>query len=90
MTVLNPLKAIREHCLDCSGDSRPAVIWCPCDGIHGSSCPLWPYRFGKRPATFIKQHGKALLTPEAMPPGNTDLESLPGTVSEAVKWVERH
>lgn len=35
-------KAIRLMCLDCSNDSAHYVRWCPCDGIHGHDCPLWP------------------------------------------------
>lgn len=43
---LTPLKAIREKCLDCSGDQSKEVRNCPIE-----SCTLWPYRFGKRPKT---------------------------------------
>lgn len=41
---LTPLQAIRAKCLDCSGGSRQEVRLCPI-----TQCPLWPYRFGKRP-----------------------------------------
>ena len=44
--ILRPLKAIRAKCLDCSGESAFEVRRCPIQ-----SCPLWPYRFGKRPTT---------------------------------------
>jgi hypothetical protein len=39
-----PMKAIRAKCLDCSGDSYSEVKLCP-----STECPLYPYRFGKRP-----------------------------------------
>jgi hypothetical protein len=38
------LKAIREKCLDCCGDSRKEVSECPCE-----KCSLHPFRFGKNP-----------------------------------------
>ena len=40
----NPVKAIREFCLDCSGDSFSAVKECTT-----ATCPLHPFRFGKNP-----------------------------------------
>ena len=39
-----PMKAFRAKCLDCSGGSWLEVKHCPVN-----YCPLWPYRFGKRP-----------------------------------------
>ena len=41
---LTPMKAIRAKCLDCSCNQMKEVRWCPVQ-----SCPLWPYRMGKRP-----------------------------------------
>ena len=41
---LSPLQAIRAMCLDCCGGQLVEVRECP-----ASSCPLWPYRFGKHP-----------------------------------------
>lgn len=43
---LTPCKAIRKYCLDCSGGSRKEVAIC-----RIPECPLWEYRFGKRPQT---------------------------------------
>ena len=40
----NPVKVIREQCLDCCGGSSHEVALCPC-----SSCSLYPFRFGKNP-----------------------------------------
>ena len=40
----NPVKAIREFCLDCSGDSSAEVKRCT-----SKNCPLYPFRFGKNP-----------------------------------------
>ena len=44
MRTLTPMKAFRAKCLDCSGGSWFEVKHCPIN-----HCPLWPYRFGKRP-----------------------------------------
>lgn len=41
----NPVKVIREKCLDCCCGSMKQVELCPCE----SSCPLRPFRFGKNP-----------------------------------------
>lgn len=42
---MTPLKAIRAHCLECSGKSTNEVRLCPI-----SVCPLFPYRLGHNPA----------------------------------------
>jgi len=57
------LKAIRAHCVECSGDNIQEVKHCPCNGVApkgvGGSppfdCPLWPYRFGMGIARAGKQ-----------------------------------
>ena len=38
----SPLKAIKQFCLECSGDSSSEVKHCP---VY--RCPLYQYRFGK-------------------------------------------
>ena len=53
-TYLTPIKAIRRHCLSCSGDSPKEVRLCVI-----TDCPLYPYRLGKNP----HRKGKT-LTPE--------------------------
>lgn len=40
----NPVKAIREKCLDCCCGSVTEVKLCP-----SSDCALFPFRFGKNP-----------------------------------------
>lgn len=40
----NPVKAIREKCIDCCGGSHGEVKMCPC-----TDCALYPFRFGKNP-----------------------------------------
>lgn len=40
----NPVKAIREFCLSCSGDSSAEVKLCT-----SKKCPLYAFRFGKNP-----------------------------------------
>lgn len=39
-----PMRAVRGKCLDCSGGSATEVRLCTVN-----HCPLWPYRFGRRP-----------------------------------------
>lgn len=39
-----PMRAIRLKCMDCSGQLRKEVEFCPV-----KHCPLYPYRFGKNP-----------------------------------------
>ena len=41
---LTPMKAIRLKCLECCCDSAQEVRLC-----NSKKCPLYPYRFGKRP-----------------------------------------
>jgi hypothetical protein len=40
----SPLKAIRNHCLDCSDNSAHEVKLCLVE-----QCNLYPFRFGKNP-----------------------------------------
>ena len=40
----NPVKAIREKCLDCCGGQYTEVSACPAE-----RCALHPFRFGKNP-----------------------------------------
>lgn len=40
----NPVKAIREFCLDCCGGQRNEVKLCPSE-----KCALHPFRFGTNP-----------------------------------------
>ena len=43
---MTPIKSIRAKCVDCCCGSTLEVRLCP-----SQSCPLWPYRMGKRPVT---------------------------------------
>lgn len=43
-TKLTPMKAIRAKCLDCCAGSAKEIRVCPIN-----KCPLFFYRFGKRP-----------------------------------------
>lgn len=40
----NPVKAIREKCLDCCCNNANEVSVCPAE-----DCPLYQFRFGKNP-----------------------------------------
>lgn len=56
-----PIKAIRAKCFECSGESFQEIRLCPIPG-----CPLWPFRFGKRPKTAAREGYKVdpLVTPQ--------------------------
>jgi len=43
-SLATPLKAVRRHCLSCCNGSANEVRLCP-----AKSCPLWPFRHGRRP-----------------------------------------
>ncbi|NQV37297.1 MAG: hypothetical protein HQ509_04720 [Candidatus Marinimicrobia bacterium] len=43
--IATPVKAIRKKCLDCCCDSINEVRNCQI-----IRCPIYPYRFGKRPS----------------------------------------
>ena len=49
-TTYTPLKAIRKKCINCSGFSCKEVTNC-----DFTDCSLYPYRFGLRPETALKQ-----------------------------------
>jgi len=49
MSKLTPIKAIRAKCLECSAGSYKEVAECPI-----GSCPLYLYRYGKRPKSQSK------------------------------------
>jgi len=53
------MKAVRKKCLDCSGESAKDVELCPI-----KSCTLWPFRFGKRPATAERKGKSVTVTPD--------------------------
>lgn len=40
----NPVKAIREKCIDCCCGSASEVKECSC-----TKCPIYPFRLGKNP-----------------------------------------
>ena len=58
MTSVNPttpMRAIRAQCLECAGGSPNEVKLCRIE-----RCPLWRYRFGKRPTTARPDQNVAL------------------------------
>jgi hypothetical protein len=59
------------------------VTWCPCDGVHSTSCRFWPFRFGVQPKTFRAKYGDRLLDPEQMPPADVEFDKLPAPVEVA-------
>lgn len=50
--ILSPVKAIKRHCLDCSGGSKKEVRECIIQ-----DCPLYPFRLGKNPNRKLKKNG---------------------------------
>lgn len=44
---MTPMKSIRAKCLDCCGGVSKEVRLCTSE-----KCPLFPYRFGKRPKGY--------------------------------------
>ena len=52
---MNPLRAIRQKCLDCSAYQPSEVRLCPCSG-----CALHPFRMGTNPHRKRRE-----LSPEA-------------------------
>lgn len=40
----NPVKAIREKCIECMGGQMNEVAKCTCE-----RCPIYPFRLGKNP-----------------------------------------
>ena len=46
----SPLRAIRAQCYDCVCGSSKEIELCP-----AVECPLYPFRFGKRPATMRRK-----------------------------------
>ena len=46
----SPLKAIREKCLDCSGNNQAEIKRCEIEG-----CALHPFRMGKNPYRLTRQ-----------------------------------
>jgi len=69
-----PLRAIRAKCLDCCCGSVKAVRFCTLDGLNSTACALWPYRFGRRPATIRKGPLARLLDPASIPEASVLLE----------------
>lgn len=57
-TPRTPQKAIRAFCVSCVGGSYKEVERCT-----GFECPLWKYRFGKRPKT-VKKRRPQVFDPE--------------------------
>lgn len=57
MKRLTPIRAIRKYCLGCSGESWLEVKLCVIE-----DCPLYPYRFGKRPTTPHHPTGATIKT----------------------------
>ena len=65
MNTLSPLKAIRAHCIECSGGAKQEVAACII-----TECPLYPFRLGTNPNRRgvgkihnVSQEGDSVPTP---------------------------
>jgi len=76
--MTSPMRAVRQHCIDCQAGNFKAVRFCTCDGIHSTLCPLWLLRFGKRPATVAKELGVEFITPGALPGPDVHIDDCNG------------
>ena len=75
------LSVIRRHCIDCSGDSFKAVVWCPV-----TDCALWPFRLGMNPATVRSKYGPGLVTAGMMPAATGMVADL-SPESRRAQWI---
>jgi hypothetical protein len=50
------VKSIRAYCIECGDGTYKEVRLCPID-----DCPLYPYRFGRRPTESEKQELKQTI-----------------------------
>jgi hypothetical protein len=64
-----PIKSIRLKCKECSSGQLAEVRLCPV-----TTCPIWPYRMGKRPTTISKISQESLLNQKKMRENQEDLE----------------
>ena len=56
-TGLSPMKQIRVYCVEiCQGGSMKNVRLC-----EDSDCPLFAFRFGKKPQTIVRVRGEEYL-----------------------------
>jgi hypothetical protein len=78
---LTPLRAIRKHCIECSGNLVKNALWC-----QVTSCTLWRYRLGARPSTVREKHCPELVDPAAQPGPEMNVEDLPNGIPAAVAW----
>ena len=78
MNKLTPLKAIRVHCIDCSGYSPKEVRLCVIP-----QCPLYPYRMGTNPSR--KGVGGVADSRQASPVQKNEVESVKNQENRPLK-----
>jgi hypothetical protein len=57
----NPIRAIRRHCIACSGGSARLVAECP-----SAECALFPFRSGRNPFRASAPGKRETLTGESL------------------------
>lgn len=71
VSIDTPIKAIRKKCLDCSGGQYSEVEKCTV-----KDCPLYLFRFGKRPSDFSEFMNMEDDGVERMKPTEADSKEL--------------
>ena len=64
LTIHRPLIAIRKKCLNCCASNSQEVKLC-----RSLDCPLWAWRFGRRPTPNIKNQIKNAQPYTSVPSG---------------------
>jgi hypothetical protein len=78
---VTPLRAVRQECLDCCGGSANEVRLCV-----SKSCPLWPFRFGRRPTAELKPEvADRVLHPAERGITGKEFHDNGGTALQAIK-----
>lgn len=67
----NPVKVIRQFCLDCICGSEEEVKRCTCGPDSRHPCALYPFRFGRNP-----YRAKRVLTSEQIEAAKVRLANM--------------
>ena len=67
--INTPIKSIRLRCLDCCAQNQHEVRLC-----ESADCPLFPYRFGRRPSPEVKKEIFEAVPYRSLPSGEIKWE----------------
>lgn len=80
-TGVSPLKAARQHCLDCCNGRAAEVAACP-----SRACSLWAFRFGRRADDGAKADVADIqLHPQERPALGSQFHGEGGTALRAIR-----